>query len=413
MTNPASAEDLRTHLNAALGGKGPPDARGASALRLRCRLQPAGGPGTKVMPPTYAGGDGPVYVEEERVIDGEEVPCASLDSVASQANRMEDLLALTVAEGEIPLPTIEVDQNEFGINSALTFSHRCFDAWVEDAELDGRPFGGSELWTELATARRHRATALLERFPVGLILGCWASRTRNPQGATRIPRALTSEIVGVGVVRGARASSKLDFRNVASTIPVYEAADGGRFTVDEERAVKEKNKPKPFRKGHPSEAGYGNVTPSVQDSHGGITMRYALHIATLSLPALRECRFPSQDGGQTAARNVAGRLMLGALALRMLALQIENGYDLRSGCLLVPEEEPQVELVGRLGQTVAAWPIVDAPTRELLEAAIDTGREEGLDWSGQSLSLVASADQLELLRRSLQQPVDEGSAAES
>lgn len=400
-------DDVMGHLRAALGGDGPSGARSAAALRLRLRLEPAGGEGAKVMPPTYSGEGreaGPIYIRERRPIDGELRECVLLDSVASQANRMEEALNERILAGEDPVPTILVDQGEFGCNSALEFSHRCFDAWVEDALLDGRAFGQSESYGQLASVvSRHTATPLMERFPVGLILGCWASRRSNPQGTTRIARALTSEILAVDAELGERPGSKIDRHHVSSAIRVYESADTGqRFTLAPEQAVKNaKGEPALFRGGRPSEAGYGNVTPSRAEV-GGISMAYALQVAVLSLPALRECRFPL-DGASSTEHDVAGRVMLAALAVRMLALQVEHGYDLRSGCLLVPREEPTLELVGRLGATVATWPIDQLDARGLLAKAIDAGREQGLDWSGQRIELVASEAQLELLRQSLAQ----------
>ena len=63
--------------------------RSAAAFRLRVKLNGLGGEGDKVFPPTYAGG---VYAVEDRRIDGKVVRCALLDSVQSQANRMEDAL---------------------------------------------------------------------------------------------------------------------------------------------------------------------------------------------------------------------------------------------------------------------------------------------------------------------------------
>jgi len=60
----------------------------AAAFRCRRRLQPAGGPGDKVFPPTFAGA---VYAVEPRRLPGraEPVRCALLDAVQSQANRIE------------------------------------------------------------------------------------------------------------------------------------------------------------------------------------------------------------------------------------------------------------------------------------------------------------------------------------
>ena len=395
-------EDLLSYLRAALGGEGPDSARAAAALRLRVVLDPAAGDGAKVMPPSYSVDNGPGYIRERRRIGGEVKECVLLDSVASQANRMEEALNERILSGDEPIPTILVDQDEFGTNSALQFSHRCFDAWVEDAQLDGKPFRTSEIWAGLiGTRSRHDSTALMERFPVGLVLGCWASRSHNPQGATRIARALSSEVLAIDAEIGERPGSRIDLHHVSAAIPIYESAsnEGARFTLAEETAVEKDKKPVPFGDGRPSVAGYGNVTPQPAPL-GGISMDYALQLSVLSLPALRECRFPL-DGQSSAERDVAGRVMLAALAVRMLGLQLDMGYDLRSGCLLVPREEPMLELVGRLGVTVSAWSLVGLDSHALLADAIAAGREEGLDWSGQRIELVASPEQLELLRRSL------------
>lgn len=407
--------DVFEHLSATLGGPGPDEARWGSALRLRFELQPAGGPGTKVMPPTYAGAERddrrnqpPVYVHERRYIDGLLRECVLLDSVASQANRMEEALNERVLAGEIPLPLILVDQHEFGLNSALQFSHRCFDAWVEDALRNGEPFGSTDLYRELAkVSSRHRATPLIEHFPVALVLGAWASRQRDPQGTTRVPRVLISEIVAVGAELGERPASKVDMHHVSSAVKLYRSShEGERITTDPAQARKtKKGEPEPLR---PSEAGYGNVTPGLA-SHGGITMDHALQISTVSLPGLRECRFPA-DGVTSSDRDLAGRVMLAALAVRMLALLVEAGYDLRSGCLLTPAAEPELELVGRLGATVASWPLFALDSQALLERAIAQGSKHGLRWEGQRIELEASPSQLELLSKSL---ADESDSAEA
>ena len=72
------------------------------------KLQPAGGEGTKVFPPTYAGA---VYATEKRRLPGhaEPVECVLLDSVQSQANRMEEALQQAVDAGRLKIPLVEVD----------------------------------------------------------------------------------------------------------------------------------------------------------------------------------------------------------------------------------------------------------------------------------------------------------------
>lgn len=399
-----TGDELLENLQAALGGEGPEAAQHAAALRLRVRLQPAGGSGSKVMPPTYAGTDEggqqrASYVTEERVIGSEQKACILLDSVASQANRMEEALEEELDAGQgSAVPRVFVDQGEWGRHSALAFPHRVFDAHIEDALLDGDRFGKSEIFKALATASRKRALPLMERFPVGLVLGVWASRSKHPQGATRIARLLTSELIAVGAREGSRIASRIDPHPISNEIEVFEA-EGSRITLDASEARTEKGEPVKFKgegkAGRPSQAGYGNVAPSLA-AHGGVTMEYGLQISTFSLAGARECRF-SQDGTPDPERDVVGRVMLVALGVRLLGLLLERGYDLRSGCLLVPEEDPQLELVGRLGDVPVSWSLTEIDTRTLLAAAARNGRETGFEWDREPLVLKASPQQLALL----------------
>ena len=80
----------------------------AAAFRCRRRLQPGGGEGDKVFPPTFAGA---VYAVEQRRVPDRPDPatCVVLETVQSQANRMELALQEAVSAGRLRLPLIEVD----------------------------------------------------------------------------------------------------------------------------------------------------------------------------------------------------------------------------------------------------------------------------------------------------------------
>ena len=76
-----------------------------AAFRRVRRLQPVGGKGDKIFPPTYPPPRGsprntpPRHVFERRRVEGGEVWCVLIDSVQSQANRLEEaLLAATEEE---------------------------------------------------------------------------------------------------------------------------------------------------------------------------------------------------------------------------------------------------------------------------------------------------------------------------
>ena len=179
------------HIKEALSGN-------AAAFRSVTEYQPAGGPGDKIFPPTYEGGR---YATEARRIDGEEVNCVLLDSVQSQANRMELALLEEWESGKVPLPVITVDftgadlPKPFRVTS-LDAPHRIADALLRDSELDGVMFRQSVTGKRLDTLAPRNGTALFELCPTALVFGMWDST--GPRGGlgVKFQRALVSEIVG-------------------------------------------------------------------------------------------------------------------------------------------------------------------------------------------------------------------------
>jgi CRISPR-associated protein Csb1 len=81
-----------------------------AALRRKQILQPVGGKNDKIFPPTYPKersgegprrGEGPRHVFERRRFNGLEAWCVLVDSVQSQANRLEEALLGALREGAI------------------------------------------------------------------------------------------------------------------------------------------------------------------------------------------------------------------------------------------------------------------------------------------------------------------------
>lgn len=267
----------------------------AAAFRSRITLQPAGGEGTKVFPPTYAGA---VYATEKRRIRRQEsetetevVECVLLDSVQSQANRMEEALQQAIDSGrfqhaDVAMPLIEVDFTRFwdpakkdtGINddvrlldpvgkvSSLQTPHRIADAILRDSMLNGQSFRQSDLGKRIGMVSARDATALFELCPTALIFGMWDST--GPKGGlgAKFERAMVSEIVGINAVYGVKTSSRIDPLGIQLKAgPLYASAngDGVGWTLDEASAKREKNIAVMLGKdGRPSEANHGNVTPS-------------------------------------------------------------------------------------------------------------------------------------------------------
>lgn len=136
--------------------------RSGAAFRCRSRLQPAGGAGSKVFPPTYAGSvyavelrRVPIESNQESETQFETRPCVVLDSVQSQANRMEEALQEAVDAGRISIPVLSVDFSPYfpgegvredlrlldpiGRVTSLEAPHRIADAILRDSECEGEP----------------------------------------------------------------------------------------------------------------------------------------------------------------------------------------------------------------------------------------------------------------------------------
>ena len=308
-----------------------------AALRRRQRLQPVGGKGDKIFPPTYPEerrGTGPRHVFERRRIDGAEMWCVLVDSVQSQANRLEEVLLAATRERAIELPYVTVDFTAkelagIGEITSLDAPHRVYDAILRDSLLDGEPFMKSKLGLRLAEAKPSDATALLEVSPTALLFGAWHSTGEGGGFGAKFPRCLVSEIVAVNTpvdeiadqrtgeveprTSGRRTGSRIDPLGVLRKVEVFKGADG--WDINQQGAGKN------AKKVRPSEINHGNIAPSVQAL--GITCDYAEHTAVISFAGLRRLSFGS------AERDQAGRAVLAAIGLVALAEQDARGYALR------------------------------------------------------------------------------------
>lgn len=385
------------------------DAVSGTAAAFRCvtEYQPAGGPGDKVFPPTYEGGK---YATEQRVNPntGDIIDCVLLDSVQSQANRMELALLDAMEEQDgLQLPLLRVAFT--GVPKPITVTsleapHRIADAIFRDSLVtDGGgavPFRVSSKGQALDHADIRSATGLFGLCPTGLLFGLWDST--GPRGGlgAKFQRALVSEIVGYGAVQGRKTASRIDpVQIMLGAGPVYTAERGG-WTLSESDAKKEKSKAvKVGKDGKPSEINHGNVTPTIAE--GSFTITHALQTTLISLPTLRRLRFPlaDQDASQQAAANVAARTVLAAIGLAGATLAREQGTDLRSRCQLFPTGPFVWELLDQPGAEPAQFSLTGTEARVLLKSAIAAATDAGLPWEG-IIDLTPSPDLIELVRRS-------------
>lgn len=324
----------------------------AVAIRGRATLIPAGGDGDKVFPPTHAVDDrtkspGAKYAFEDRRIDGQTVKCVLLDSVQSQANRIEEALQSLWDEGRIALPVIEVDLSkcapEVGKVTSLTAPHRIADAILRDSFVDGKTlFRMSDLGRSFSDATPRNATSLFKVCPTALVFGLWDST--GPKGGlgSKFARALVSEIVGIGAQFGRKTQSRIDPLGIVkgAAEAVYVAKNRDEFwTLDASQAQQDKKGP--LKAGSKSEGkvtdvNHSNIPPSIDDVAGGVSIDHAIHTAVLSLAGFRRLQF--SEGPEEA------RTLLTALGLLGILAAEDRGHDLRSRCLLVPKAGENLKL---------------------------------------------------------------------
>ena len=386
-----------------------------AALRRRQRLQPVGGKGDKIFPPTYPPSDEmkrllgernapPRHVFERRQIAGAQTWCVLLDSVQSQANRLEEALLAAVRDRSIELPYLMVDfagKGLDGVNqiTSLDAPHRVYDAILRDSLLEGEPFMKSPLGQLLAKAKSRDATVLLEVSPTALLFGAWYSTGEGGGLGAKFPRCMVSEIVGVGVpvehismprggsetiTAGQRTGSRIDPLGILKDkVDVWKSSTGWDVTTE--------GAGKGAKKVRPSEINHGNIAPTVQSL--GVTCDYAEHTAVISFAGLRRLGF---EGGE---RDRAGRALLAALGLLALAEQDTRGYALRSRCDLVCDGTTPLELVHANGR-VDELELDRSGAQRLYIDAYSTARDAGFRLMREPIRLMPQPKLVEIVRRS-------------
>jgi len=396
------------HLRDAVAG-------GAVALRSCLNLQPAGGSGDKIFPPSYDSNAEHKYAVEKRRVEGstEVTDTVLLDSVASQANRAELALLEGWEREELRFPVPYVDfadtdsLTDYERLTVLEAPHRLADAIFRDSLLDGTLFRLSSVGQAITDATPRNATALFRYSPTALLFGQWDSTGPKGGQGSKFQRAYVSEIVGLDVSVGVKVGSRIDplsVERVADEDKVFNHRDPREvWTTDSEEA--ETNKGKPVfasrrgtsgNPGQPSKINHGNIVPSIDARAGGVTISQARQTTVISLAALRRLRFRGFDrDAETAARTAVA-----ALGVAAIAYQYELDFDLRSRCLLLPEHAPCIELLHRDGSAAEEVELACDAAAEILVAAAAGADAAGLGWETGEMRLVPAPKLIELLRRS-------------
>jgi CRISPR-associated protein Csb1 len=360
---------------------------------------------------------------EKRRIGGEDVSTVLLDSVASQANRMEEALLEAFRRGELNLPVVEVDFTsspavaDLDRITSLNAPHRIADALLRDSiDAQGRPFRQTPIGMACTDARPNHATGMYVYCPTALVFGVWDST--GPKGGlgAKFTRCISSEIVGVNVQTGVKVGSRIDPAGIQRNAgPIFEAKDNpAEWTTLDSEAALEKGKPKLFgrkssdakEKGTPAGINHGNIPPAIDAESGGVTMDYAEQTWVLSLAGLRRLRFQTRADGsriEAAGRQSAedaARTALAALALAALVMLRESDFDLRSRTVLVAEGPLVLELIHRNGEEPTRFTLSRAEAAGLVAAAQAEAARFGMSWAAGAHTFAPAPKLTKLIEKS-------------
>ena len=85
--------------------------------------------------------------------------------------------------------------------------------------------------------------------------------------------------------------------------------------------------------------------------------------------------------------DVAGRAVIAALGVLAITLQIEDGYQLRSRCQLIPTAEPEFEWLGATVLETHKKKISAKTATEALNTLYAEAKKKGLTWEEKPLTL--------------------------
>ncbi len=227
-----------------------------------------------------------------------------VDSVGSQANRIEPIFAKPEYAGLVPQVIIKAGDQSVNL---LEAGHRAGDAIARCSGLQ------KELQDAFRAVLRGNAEPLAKLAPTSLVFGVWDSRGTQ----AKLPRLVASTIRAFNVKKLMRSAQYVPATDYVEHKLLEEPAD--RKTSDAY-----------------AERGFIHVPAS--GSHGGVIAEGGVRRdATLSLAALRLLAVREADGTLSTDRTQALRRYV--LGLALVALTAPQSAYLRQGCNLVPDTD--------------------------------------------------------------------------
>lgn len=279
-----------------------------AAVVSREYLTPVEGKDGVFFPPTFAAAENsrefPGGYNINDLGNGENV--CLVDSVGSQANRIEPMFATGEYAKLVPQLVVEAGEKKVSI---LDAGHRAGDAIVRCTELrDG-------LQKAFQALKKGDAVPLAKLAPTSLVFGVWDSRDTQ----AKAPRLLAATIRAFNVAKLTRS---------AQYNPAIEYVEAGLLAETEE-----KDALKAY-----SERGFRHVPASA--THGGVIAKGDVRReVTLQVAALRLLRGPTEEETK--------KLRAYLLGLALVAFTKPAVGFLRQGCNLVldSERKPESKLV--------------------------------------------------------------------
>jgi CRISPR-associated protein Csb1 len=275
-----------------------------AAIVLREYLTPVEGKDGVFFPPTFAAAENskefPGGYNINELGNGENV--CLVDSVGSQANRIEPMFATGDYAALVPQLVIEAGQKKVSI---LDAGHRAGDAIVRCTELK------DALQKAFHALRKGNAAPLAKLAPTSLVFGVWDSRDTQ----AKAPRLLAATIRAFNVAKLTRS---------AQYNPAVEYVEEGLLDETEEKDVLEAR----------SKWGYRHVPASA--THGGVIAKGDIRReVTLQVAAVRLLRGTTDDETK--------KLRAYLLGLALVAFTKPAVGFLRQGCNLVLDGDRKPE----------------------------------------------------------------------
>ena len=325
--NQAVTKELKELLDSFVSDSGP------VALHLRQKMLPVEGEGGVIFPPTYAKIG---YVIDE-LSDGTKV--AQMDSVGSQANRMEPLFKERYKD---LVPQVDIKLENGRTVSMLDAGHRLGDALVRST----RELSDEARKAFAAFDKEGDAGPMAKLAPTSLVFGAWDSRDSQ----TKLPRLVNSVI---------RAWDVDPISRAATYVPPVDYEELGVY--DATFKEKKENKEKLAKRG---------FVHNPADGVGGIVVRGGVYRdVTVNLVALRHLK--GENNTKSLQRYILGLALISAT-------DPQDGF-LRQGCLITPDfDEPGTwQQINRNGQRIELDLNLEVVEGYAQEAAREFGVGEG------------------------------------